>query len=63
MKTKQTIVAWSLQWRPHQDSDKRVWRTDWFSDQFEILSPEEFMVLEKMCLKFGIHLDRAEDED
>lgn len=31
----------------------RVWRNDWYGDQFEVLSPEEFAMLITMLNRFS----------
>lgn len=41
----------------------RVWRENWFSDQFEVLTAEEFEQLEKLCQRFTIRLTRNPEDD
>ena len=61
--TKPTHTVIRLAWRLHQDGRVRVWRDDWFSDQFEILSPNEFDALQTICRRFSIIIQRAADDE
>lgn len=60
-----TTSSFKLYWRPHEyggDERRRVWRSDWPSDTFEILNKDEFAQLESMCEQFSIWLIEAEDD-
>lgn len=52
-----------LIYRDHESSgiSKRVWRENWSSDCFEILTMTQFLVLKGMCKMFNIILEEAED--
>jgi hypothetical protein len=56
---------WHFAWRWHDTSEiaRRVWRTDWFGDQFEILGPDNFVDLERVCKRFAISMIDMNDED
>lgn len=41
---------------------KRVWRDDWLGDVFEVLGPEDFAALVRVCAKFNIPLEEVENE-
>jgi hypothetical protein len=54
----------TLWWRPHTSNEngpKRVWRSDWAPDAFEILDEQEWDALSLIAKRFGIVLKRAED--
>lgn len=54
-----------LMWRWHTGVDagpRRVWRIDWASDQFEVLSRQEFEALELLAQRFSIPLEQAQDD-
>lgn len=54
-----------LHWRPHDSSatEIRVWRNNWFGDQFEVLSIAQFNMLSRFCTMFNIPLvDQTFDE-
>ena len=55
--------ATQLQWRYHDSGNTRyrVWNVTWPGDSFEILSPGDFVALQKVCQTFGISLQEAED--
>jgi len=55
-------VSASLEWRYHLDMDRRVWRKDWASDQFTILTKEEFNKLASFCEIFSIPLEEATED-
>lgn len=55
----------TLYWRYH-GSDRtsvRVWRENWVGDQFEVISKDEFTLLQHFCTLFNVHLVRAEDHE
>jgi len=52
-----------FEYREHDASHSRVWRSDWFRDQFEILSIEEFATFEKWAARFSFIVRKAEDDD
>lgn len=40
-----------------EDGDMyRVWRNDWYGDQFEVLNEEEFNNLKTLCKRFSLGL-------
>lgn len=52
----------SFGYRAHAAGVYRVWRSDWFGDQFELMVDAEFRCLIKLCGKFGILIKEAEDD-
>lgn len=52
----------SFGWRPHMAGVVRVWRSDWFGDQFELMTEKDFADLRRVCKRFSIVLNQA-DED
>ena len=56
---------WVLIWRSHEaepDSfPRRIWRDDWFGDQFEVVTEAEFQEIERFCTRFSILVREAED--
>lgn len=53
----------SLRWREHDTDHVRVWRNDWFGDQFEVMSMAQFNNLSLMCRQFSIPLIDYSNED
>lgn len=51
-----------LHWRDHNSQYKRVWFTDWFGDQFQVMDNESFMFLENVCRRFNIVIEQADDD-
>jgi hypothetical protein len=55
-----------IEWRPNRDGDGdqvRVWRSDWFGDEFEIMDRTEFFtIVAPAFLKLGFMVTRAEDD-
>lgn len=58
-----------FRYRPHNYDGEggnptlmRVWRTDWFGDQFEILSIANFNLLSAFCRQFGIPIEPYEED-
>lgn len=51
-------------WRWHDSSETRVrvWRSDWFGDQFEILTAEQFAEAKRVFEKFSFPVLQAEDD-
>lgn len=51
----------SFHFRPHHSTPgaMRVWRSDWFGDQFEIFGPGDFESFRVACKRLGIPLDEA----
>lgn len=58
----QTPAPVKFQWRPSAGTF-RVWRTDWFDDQFEVLTPAEFQDLKTLARRFGFSFKEASDDD
>lgn len=55
----------SFRWRHHNpgvEFPRRVWRTDWFGDQFEIMGESDFAQLEIVALRFGFLVKQAADD-
>lgn len=54
-----------LHWRPHDGDFVRVWRSDWFGDQFEVMPIARFNELSRLCRTFSIPLvdDTGDDDD
>jgi hypothetical protein len=50
-----------LFYRYSDDGTYRVWRGDWFGDQFQVLTVEEFEKLKWACDKMGIILKEQYD--
>lgn len=50
-----------FEWRFHDDTHRRVWRTDWEGDQFEILDEEEFRAFLKFARRFSFYVQEAEE--
>lgn len=47
----------ALHWRLHTSSEfgpRRVWRSDWAGDQFEVLPLANFIILEGYCRQFAV---------
>jgi hypothetical protein len=40
----------------------RIWRSDWFGDQFEIVDKQTLDQIEKVCNMFGIGFFEHEDD-
>lgn len=53
----------ALRWRPHDNTNVRVWTNRWFGDQFEIISIASFNELSRFCKMFNIPLEDYTDED
>jgi hypothetical protein len=51
----------AFQWREHDGDHVRVWRTDWFGDQFEVVTRDRFAEIESVCKQFAIRLTEADD--
>jgi hypothetical protein len=49
-------------WRWHNQTDRRVWRSDWSGDQFEILDEKAFAALEYFALRWGFPVLEAQDD-
>lgn len=52
----------ALYWRKDRDMF-RVWRHDWFGDQFEVINEHKFDHLQDMCKMFSIPLIDATGDD
>jgi hypothetical protein len=52
-----------LYWRNHVSDGSlvRVWREDWQSDQFQIMTPLELETFEETAKMFSIYVEEAED--
>jgi hypothetical protein len=48
-------------WRWDRGSERRVWRSDWPSDVFEIVDSLKFGEIEQICQLFSIPLRQAEE--
>lgn len=48
-------------WRWHDSNIRRIWRSDWFGDQFELVNQADFDKISWFCSKFNITLNEAED--
>lgn len=55
-------IPLSFEWRPHMAGVVRVWRSDWFGDQFELMTEKDFANLRSVCKRFNIGLSQI-DED
>lgn len=51
-----------LFWRVGDHNTRRVWRSDWPGDTFEILSTEEFAEVKWVCGRFSFLLTEAEED-
>jgi len=60
-KVQPTPQPLGIGWRTHSAGVYRVWRSDWFSDQFELVITPEFKEIEKVCRRFSIPFTEAED--
>lgn len=54
-----------LFWRWHNSSEsvKRVWRSDWGFDQFELVSNQGFQELEMWFKKFSFPVEEVEEDE
>lgn len=52
-----------IHWRYHDSSETRVrvWRNDWASDQFELITLEQFNEMERIFKRFSIPVVEQED--
>lgn len=56
-------IPFTLEWRGSGDGRTyRVWRSNWFGDQFEILNSEEFDTLSALAKRFNIPFTEAGDD-
>lgn len=55
--------AFAMQWRWHHDALRRVWRTDWSGDMFEILDQREFRELRTVARRFSFSLTEAPETE
>lgn len=62
-KAKVVIQKLELRWRSHDTQHVRVWRSDWFGDQFEILGIAAFNELSRFAKMFGIPVIDYSNED
>lgn len=46
----------------HDPDSMRIWRDDWFGDQFEIIPNDDLEVIERVMPFFGIQVE-LQDED
>lgn len=54
----------TLYWRYHNGRDNvRVWRENWHGDQFEVLTKDEFTLLQHFGMLFNFHIVRMEDHE
>ena len=61
-----TLVPFKFEWRFHTsdyspEAPRRVWRNDWPGDQFNIVGPDQFRMIEEVCDMFSISLNEVED--
>lgn len=54
-------VHFEWRWHNGEGGDRRVWRSDWFGDQFEILGSSAFVELLDMAKRFSFPVKEAED--
>ena len=51
----------ALLWRIHNHNSVRVWRDDWLSGQYEIMSIAQFNDLRRMCDRFAIMMTPVDE--
>lgn len=47
----------------HDPDSVRVWRSEWFGDQFEVIPNEDLEVIERVMPHFGVTVEEYQDED
>lgn len=52
-----------LHFRDHNEKCKRVWRSDWASDQFEIIPNAEFEPLKASLARFSFEIQDHNGDD
>lgn len=57
-------IPFGLTWRWHDESagTRRIWRNDWPSDTFDIITKVQMEEIGRFCLRFSIPLKEAEDD-
>lgn len=58
---KPALIQFFWRWHTSNQTIRRVWRSDWANDQFEIMSSMEFDNLKHFAKKFGFPLNEVED--
>lgn len=63
-KPKPEPVPFGLSWRWHHEGakERRIWRNDWYGDQFEIMTDKAFGITQGVCQIFSIPLTQAEED-
>lgn len=61
--TTKEAPKWGFHYRMHDHIRYRVWRDDWFGDQFEILGPDNFRDLSRYAEQFNIPMIEHSDDD
>ena len=51
-----------FEWCKHNDKLVRVWRSDWFSDQFEIMNHDDFKSFTLWATRFSFSVRLADCE-
>lgn len=62
MKTLEKASPIHFEWRWHDNMLRRVWRTDWFGDQFELLNEGQFQRLLVVAQQFSFKVVEASDD-
>jgi hypothetical protein len=50
-------------WRDHDSDHVRIWRGDWFGDQFEVIPRDQFLLFENLADRLGVATIKQASDD
>lgn len=51
-----------LYWCRHDPDSIRIWRDDWFGDQFEVIPNDDLAVINRVMPFFGVTVEPHEED-